>query len=163
MAKLDRVLVSVVDWENKNPLAKVTVLPKGVSDHSTMLIDFGGGNQQKDHLFRFEKWWLEVEGFTEMVSKAWETTCPHSDPLEIWQFKIRLLRKKIRGWHRNVEADIKRERVDIIERMDWLDKIAKLGQLTDHERGERILEESWTVFGDWRRLKQGRGRERERN
>jgi hypothetical protein len=73
------------------------------------------------------------------------------------------LRKKIRGWHRNVEADIKRERVDIIERMDWLDKIAKLGQLTDHERGERILEESWTVFGDWRRLKQGRGRERERN
>jgi hypothetical protein len=96
MAKLDRVLVSV-DWENKNPLAKVTVLPKGVSDHSPVLIDFGGGIQQKDHMFRFEKWWLEIDGFTEMVSKTWETTCPHSDPLEIWQFKIRLLRKKIRG------------------------------------------------------------------
>jgi hypothetical protein len=47
--------------------------------------------------------------------------------MEIRQFKIRLLKKKIRGWHGNVEADIKRRRVEITERMDWLDKIAELG------------------------------------
>jgi hypothetical protein len=41
MTKLDRVLTSV-DWENKNPLAKVTVLPKGVNDPNPVLIDFMG-------------------------------------------------------------------------------------------------------------------------
>jgi hypothetical protein len=40
MATLDRILITV-HWEAKYPLAKVTILPKGVSDHNPLLIRFG--------------------------------------------------------------------------------------------------------------------------
>jgi hypothetical protein len=49
-------------------------------------------------MFHFEKWWLEVEGFEEMVKRIWQADCPLSDPLDNWQYKIRLLRKKVMGW-----------------------------------------------------------------
>jgi endonuclease/exonuclease/phosphatase family metal-dependent hydrolase len=40
LATLDRVLVSV-HWKVKYPLAKVTMLHKGVSDHNPLAISFG--------------------------------------------------------------------------------------------------------------------------
>jgi exonuclease III len=40
MAKLDMVLASM-DWESRYPLARVTVLSKGVSDHNPVLVDWG--------------------------------------------------------------------------------------------------------------------------
>jgi hypothetical protein len=46
-----------------------------------------------------------MEGFDEFVAKAWETKCPSSIPIEVWQFKVRLLRKRIKGWSRNIVRD----------------------------------------------------------
>jgi hypothetical protein len=66
MAVLDMILTSI-DWDAKFPLAKVTMLPKGVSDHNPLLIDFGGQDEFREHLFRFEKWWLQMEGFADLV------------------------------------------------------------------------------------------------
>jgi hypothetical protein len=43
---------------------------------------------------RFEKWWLEQLDFKSVVTKVWSTNCAFEDDLDIWQFKIRLLRKK---------------------------------------------------------------------
>jgi hypothetical protein len=59
-----------------------------------MLIDLGGVCQDRDYLFRFEKWWLEMKGFSEVVKAVWLVDCPSKEPMDIWQFKIRNLRKK---------------------------------------------------------------------
>jgi hypothetical protein len=40
MVVLDRVLASV-DWDAKHQLAKVSILPKGMSDHNPLVIRFG--------------------------------------------------------------------------------------------------------------------------
>jgi hypothetical protein len=40
MAKLDMVL-AYVEWDIKLPEAKVTILPKGVSDHNPLIITSG--------------------------------------------------------------------------------------------------------------------------
>jgi hypothetical protein len=69
MATLDRVLVSV-HWANKYPMAKVTTLPKGVSDHNPLLLNFGDKARCKNHLFWFEKWWLEIDGFDNLVNSV---------------------------------------------------------------------------------------------
>jgi hypothetical protein len=37
---------------------------------------------------------MEVEGFEDLDKKTWDIQCPFSDPIDIWQFKIRTLRKK---------------------------------------------------------------------
>jgi hypothetical protein len=40
MTVLDQILASV-DWDANHPLAKVSILPKGVSDHNSLVIIFG--------------------------------------------------------------------------------------------------------------------------
>jgi hypothetical protein len=53
-------------------------------------------------LFKFEKWWLELEDFPEVVKKGWFANGPYSDPMDIWHYKIKFLRRKIRGWSKNM-------------------------------------------------------------
>jgi hypothetical protein len=45
-----------------------------------------------------------------VVRAAWSTECQLSNLVAVCQFKLRLLRKKIRGWSRNVEADVKKKK-----------------------------------------------------
>jgi hypothetical protein len=108
MSILDRILASV-DWDAKHPLSQVTVLPKEISDHNLLVIKFDEKLQIKDPIFRFEKWWLEVEGFTEIVKNSWGSKCPFKEPVVVWQFKIRILRKKLRSWSRNIEVELKKK------------------------------------------------------
>jgi hypothetical protein len=56
---------------------------------------------------------------------VWDSECPSSDPLEIWQSKIILLSRKIKGWKRNAEAAMKKSKNQLIEEMDLLDRLAK--------------------------------------
>jgi hypothetical protein len=69
MARLDRVFAST-DWERAYPFMRVTALPKGISDHTPLLVDTGDNQSFGKKKFRFEKWWLERANFREIVSKA---------------------------------------------------------------------------------------------
>jgi hypothetical protein len=83
MVILDRVF-SNMEWDAKYPMSTVNLLPKSVSDHNPLLIQFGEKRQMGDPMFRFEKWWLEIDGFAKVVKKAWEIRCPTTDPMEVW-------------------------------------------------------------------------------
>jgi hypothetical protein len=107
MAKLDRLLASV-EWGLKYPLSKLDVLPRSVSDHNPIHITFGTKSCTKEPLFRFEKWWLDMGEFSEVVQKAWDIECSVSDPVSILQFKIRNLRRKVKGWGKNREVELKK-------------------------------------------------------
>jgi hypothetical protein len=136
MDLLDRILVSV-DWEAKFPLAQVVMLPRGTSDHNPLKISFGDMPRMKEHVFRFKKWWLEMEEFMKVVRKAWEINPTCSDPMGVWQFKIRTVRKKLWGWSRNRDAELKRNKTKILKYLDELDAKAKLIQLSVQEEEER--------------------------
>jgi hypothetical protein len=96
MAALDKILV-LVEWVAKYLLAKITMLAKCVSNHNPLRVTFEDKVQIKNPLFRFKKWWLEMGDFADLLKRTWDIECPSSDPMEIWQFKIRLLRKRSRG------------------------------------------------------------------
>jgi hypothetical protein len=88
--------------------------------------------------------------FPEVVSKAWEIECPHTDVVSIWQCKIRNLRKKVKGWSRNREVEIKKSRHNLILELDILDALAKHDTLSeeDQERRESLgleLDKSWRI------------------
>jgi hypothetical protein len=53
---------------------------------------------------------VEVSVFAEIVRKAWQTEYPSSDPLEVWQFKVRFVKRKIKGWSKNIEAEVKKKK-----------------------------------------------------
>ena len=57
--------------------------------------------------------------------------------MDVWQFKVRLLRKKLRGWTKNVDADIRKEKQVLRERYDLLDKKKyENGSITRMEKEE---------------------------
>jgi hypothetical protein len=43
-----------------------------------------------------------------VVQNAWDIECSMSDPVSIWQFKIRNLRRKVKRWSRNREVELKK-------------------------------------------------------
>jgi hypothetical protein len=85
---------------------RVNTLPKEISDHTPLLIESGSNITFGKKKFRFEKWWLERADFTEVVKKAWNTQCSSLDHIEVWQSKIRTLRRMVRGWADNVVAEL---------------------------------------------------------
>ena len=104
------------------------------SDHVPLLIDFGVDNVKKPYLFRFEKWWLEQKGFLDIVKKCWESPCHHTDPLERWQFKLRSLRRKLKGWSLNLNSELKKKKHALLEESDVLYVFSEENNLDDGER-----------------------------
>jgi hypothetical protein len=48
-----------------------------------------------------------VEGFDEIVKNIYTQECPLRDPIDVLQYKMRALRRKIKGWSYNIDAEMK--------------------------------------------------------
>ena len=75
--------------------------------------------------FRFEKWWLQVDGFRDVVEKAWHVNCSFSKSIDVWQVKIRRTRKSIKGSNANVESAQKKYKHQLIAEFDLLDILSE--------------------------------------
>jgi hypothetical protein len=103
---------------------------------------------------------LHEEGFHDFVKKTWNSVCPSSDPIEVWQFKIRLLRRKLKGWNRNVEAEMKRKKKALISEIDSWDKLAEHEPLTNDERDNRKV--AWSELSKISSIEKIKARQRSR-
>lgn len=104
------------------------------SDHIPLVLNFGTEVERKPDIFRFEKWWLNHPGFVEFITKVWKTDCIFTEPIEVWQFKIRLLRKKIKGWARNVNAKNRKIKADLLKEYEILDLKYETGSLLPRQK-----------------------------
>ena len=104
---LDRILAST-SFEQQYPLISVRAASRAGSDHTLLVIDFCLEVDHKLPPFRFEKWWLEREEFQNLVAKTWNTHFHYAIPLDRWQAKVGLLRRKIKGWSKNVNGKIRK-------------------------------------------------------
>jgi hypothetical protein len=57
--------------------------------------------------------------------------------VDIWQFKIMALSKKVKGWSRNIEVERNNRKHEIVREMDDADKLGESQQLTDQQRNNR--------------------------
>jgi hypothetical protein len=142
--KLDRILFST-EWEVKFPQVMVKALPRGILDHTPLLLDRGIldhtpllldtrlPSQPKANSFKFELAWLFKDGFHEKVIEVWQCEVKGSSSIEIWQNKIRSLRRYLRGWAKNMNGSYKKEKDDTLQKMEQLDKKAKMTMLSPQE------------------------------
>lgn len=70
--------------------------------------------------------------------------------MQIWQCKIRNLRRKINGWNRNREAEIRRSKNKLINESDAIDLLSEKRPLSDleNDRKKEIsikLEQIWRI------------------
>jgi hypothetical protein len=111
---------------------RVTALSKGISDHNPLLVDSGDNCSISRKRFRFDKWWLERS--EELVSKVWSLECKESDPMEIWQFKVRSFRRMVRAWANNVVAEMNRYKQIVAAEFNHFDLEAENRMLDRDER-----------------------------
>jgi hypothetical protein len=123
--KLDRILVAT-EWDNKYPLSTVVALNRDIFDHTPLLLNTGESNEcALPHPFKFELRWLLRDGFLDMVKTTWASVTVGNTPLERWQAKIRWVRQYLRGWAKNSSGAYKKEKKDILNKLDFLDKKAE--------------------------------------
>jgi len=71
--KLDRVLVST-DWEYKFPLSTVEPRDRDISDHTPLVLNTGASTHSANQRpFKFERRWLIMDGFYDMVVNIWQS------------------------------------------------------------------------------------------
>jgi hypothetical protein len=93
---------------------------------------------------------LEIDGFENLVKDTWSRECPLIDPVDRWQFKMRGLRTKIRGWSVNLDAERKRNMKNFMRELDKLDSKVEKGQLTEQELKRKkelvgLMDHIWKV------------------
>jgi len=131
--KLDRILVTT-EWEQKFPLATVQALTREISDHTPLLLDVGEPSHRGNaRNFKFELGWLTRDGFFDLVKEVWESENRGRTPLERWQSKIRRLRRFLRGWARNLVSQNKKHKLDLMDKIDILDRKAETNLLSSQE------------------------------
>jgi hypothetical protein len=72
LKKLDWVFTSVC-WTTLFPNTVALPLAKLSSDHTPIKIQIGT-SIPRAHIFRFEEYWLDFDGFKEVVEKNWQHT-----------------------------------------------------------------------------------------
>jgi hypothetical protein len=131
--KLDRILVST-ELEVKHPQVAVRALPRGISDHAPLLLDKGMPSHPKANGFKFELAWLFKDGFYEKVEEVWQREKKGSTSIEIWQNKIRTLRRYLRGWGKEYKWAIQeRKKREITNKLEQLDRKAECTMLSPQE------------------------------
>jgi hypothetical protein len=91
--------------------------------------------------FNFENWWLQHSGFGEVVQNVWSKKTKGKSAIDMWQEKVRMLRRKARGWSANVEAEKRRKKDKLSAGYQHLDVLSETRTLSDSERA-RIKEVS---------------------
>lgn len=150
-------------FEQKYPLAYVIAKTRASSDHIPLVLNLGLTETKKPGIFRFEKWWLKQPDFKDLVIKAWNTPHAYIEPTDIWQFKIRILRKKVKGWSINTNAYFRKQKQDLLKEFDLLDLQLEEGSL-DLIGKNRLKEITRDLVAIWRMEEmKARQKSRDRN
>jgi hypothetical protein len=125
MKNLDRILMST-EWENKFPLCFAWSKTRVGSDHWPIFLDSGENSGGRTKWFFFEKQWLLEEDFMDSFTKNWQKVRDrfHNQrySLDIWHGCLNLSRQYLRGWNANKIRDSKKEKKDILQKLEEMDK-----------------------------------------
>uniref|UniRef100_A0A453BJN6 Reverse transcriptase domain-containing protein n=1 Tax=Aegilops tauschii subsp. strangulata TaxID=200361 RepID=A0A453BJN6_AEGTS len=100
LEKLDWVFTSE-SWTSHFPNTLVQPLSKPVSDHIPCQVQVGT-HIPKSKIFRFENFWLQIEGFKDIVKQNWEQAINIPDSAKRITAKFKRLRKCLKIWAKSI-------------------------------------------------------------
>jgi hypothetical protein len=104
-----------------------------VADHCPLLLDCttqSGGRKR----FQFERFWLRLDGFDEVVKSAWEVVQGDTDPFRRLTAKLKLTARRLMSWSDKKVGSIKLQLMLAREVVLRLDMAMESRQLTPDER-----------------------------
>lgn len=90
-------------------------------------------------LFRFESLWLRYPVISEVISQAWNSTVPTSDPFNRFSSKIKNVQQALRTWSTGLTSIIREQTALRLRWIEWLDLAEESRILTTLEYELRPL------------------------
>lgn len=108
-----------------------SLLPKVGSDHNLILSTCGDWELKK--YFKFEAWWMEVEGLKDKLNEWWGSFIVNGPPGHVLAEKLKLLKTKLKEWSKNNRENWKQRKEDILNQVSSFEAIQDQKALTDDE------------------------------
>jgi hypothetical protein len=129
------------------PLMLLCAEPSIGSDHTPLVFSNGEDSSPRATRFFFEKGWLALPGFIELLCHKWfdfgRARGHYFDLIDVWQWHSGELRGFLRGWGANLRKETMAEKNDILQHFQVLDSMADGVSLNDDGWGFRChLEEA---------------------
>lgn len=88
-------------WTLSFPHTLVKPLARSISDHTPCVVQIGT-NIPRANVFRFENFWIEHEGFFDLVQSIWDNHGSSHDSAKNISSKLKTLRKGLKKWSKNL-------------------------------------------------------------
>jgi exonuclease III len=131
LVKLDRWFGSV-EWDELHPDASLTACSSSLSDHCPILMSTSV-QLFTMRRFRFERVWLRMDGFLDVVRELWESVPAHGDALQRLNCKLRGLARGLQSWSQRKVGSIRDQLRAANELIFMLDKAQDGRRLTPEE------------------------------
>jgi hypothetical protein len=123
MCVLDRVLVCST-FNSRYGEASCETITRVGSDHNPLVVNTADNRFRQKGNFRFEMYWLDQQGFREMVLSKWPMRGDHSIQ-DFWKDMKAATRKFCRGWGTNNQSQLKKDKKFILGKIEELDREAE--------------------------------------
>ncbi|KAF3625972.1 ATP-dependent zinc metalloprotease FtsH [Capsicum annuum] len=130
-ARLDRFLYSM-EWEENFRNFRQRILPRATSDHNPIILECGIWEQRQSY-FKFENWWLKVEGFNQLVHEWWNGFLVEGCPEYKLCTKLKMLKLKLKKWSRNAFSEMANRKNSLLEELSVWDKTWENRELSQDE------------------------------
>ncbi|WMV37052.1 hypothetical protein MTR67_030437 [Solanum verrucosum] len=131
-SRIDRFLYSF-PWDDMFLQIRQCTLPSLGSDHNPIVLICGNKAFRRSY-FKFEKWWLNVEGFKSKVHEWWSSFEVSGRPDYKLATKLRLLKIKLKEWSRENRGNWKARKEQILSQIGDMEVTQESRSLTDDEQ-----------------------------
>ncbi|CAA0812281.1 Unknown protein, partial [Striga hermonthica] len=119
--KMDRAFCSF-DWSQLFPIVTVHNVIRSSSDHSVLLLDMGLKRQRRKSSFHFDKRWLHKEGFSEVVTRAWQIPVEGTPFFQIKE-KIKNTRIALLIWSSTFQSQHQQQMAELTNKLETLNEV----------------------------------------
>ncbi|WMV54087.1 hypothetical protein MTR67_047472 [Solanum verrucosum] len=91
------------------------------------------GLEKKRSNFKFENWWLKVEGFTDLIQAWWNEFLVEGCPNYRLNVKLRMLKEKLKEWRNANFGKLVNKKNSLLEELAEIDELQGARDLTEDE------------------------------
>jgi plasmid maintenance system killer protein len=127
MSVLDRVLVCNL-FNSHYREASCDSINRVGSDHNPLIVDTKDSRLRQQYIFRFEPLWLDQQGFKDMLKSKWPERMGR--PIhDFWKEIKSATRKFCRGWSAHFQSQLKKNKKNLLDKIEIIDKDSDLREL----------------------------------